>query len=319
MAKFVNNIVKFVSKIARKIVKYDDLVRENQLLKEKYSDNEKEVPVGWPNGHFYSPIHRLEDLTPYDNVVAKSKKSFEDSMPGFIRAEIIKNFKRIKKYFKDFNYPQKENKSSNFYITNPSYPITDALVLFGMLRDLKPKKIIEIGSGFSSALMMDVNKRFFHNNIEITFIEPYPELLISRMDDEDKQRYTIIKKKVQDVPVKEFFDLKENDILFIDSTHVSKFNSDVNYELFNILPIIKSEVYIHFHDVFDGFEYPLEWLRNGWAWNEDYLLRAYLTNNPNYEVVLMNDYLVNRYKQLLDKSFERVPNNCGGSLWIKKH
>jgi len=319
MAKFVNNTVKFVSKIARKIVKYDDLVRENQLLKEKCSDNEEEVLVGWPNGHFYSPIHRLEDLDPYDNVVAKSKESFEDSIPGLIPAEIIKNFKRINKYFKDFNYPQKENKSSNFYITNPSYPITDALVLFGMLRDLKPKRIIEIGSGFTSALMMDVNKKYFNNKIKITFIEPYPELLISRMNDEDKQRYTIIKKKVQDVPEKEFFDLKENDILFIDSTHVSKFNSDVNYELFNILPIIKAGVYIHFHDVFDGFEYPLEWLRNGWAWNEDYLLRAYLTNNPNYEVVLMNDYLVNRYKQLLGKSFERVPNNCGGSLWIKKH
>lgn len=315
----MNNILRLASKIARKIVKYEDLIKENELLKEKCFGDEKEVPIGWPNGHFYSPIHSLEDLDSYENVVTKSRNIFEDSIPDFMEEEIVKNFKRIKKYFKDFDYPEKESKSSNFYISNPSYPITDALILFGMLRDLKPKKIIEIGSGFSSALMMDVNKRFFDNKIEITFIEPYPELLISRMGDEDKQRYKTIKKKVQDVPEKEFFDLEENDILFIDSTHVSKFNSDVNYELFNILPVIKPGVYIHFHDVFDGFEYPLQWLKNGWAWNEDYLLRAYLTNNKNYEVVLMNDYLVNRYKQLLEKSFERVPNNCGGSLWIKKH
>jgi len=103
-------------------------------------------------------------------------------------------------------------------------------MLFSFIRDLKPKKIIEIGSGFTSALMMDVNERYVSNNIEITFIETYPELLVSRMKLKDKEKYKIIPEGVQKVPIEKFKSLGKNDILFIDSTHVSKFNSDVNYE-----------------------------------------------------------------------------------------
>src|SRR5665647_644615 len=109
-----------------------------------------------------------------------------------------------------------------------------------------------------------------HEEIDLTFIEPYPELLYERMHKEDKSRYNIIQKGVQKVPLDIFKTLKKNDILFIDSTHVSKFNSDVNYEIFNILPIISKGVIIHIHDIHDGFEYPLDWLKLGWAWNEAY-------------------------------------------------
>jgi hypothetical protein len=330
MGRIINTIVR----VCRRVVKYDDLLSENDSLKKKVESFEKATGdqvacekdfnpeehnfFGWPNGHFYSPVHKLEDLDCYEEVVGRSQKSFSTFIPGFSEREMLKNFKRLKKYFKNFDYPKEDDGESRFYIKNCSYPITDSLVSFSMLLDIKPKRIIEIGSGFTSALMMDINERFFNNKIKITFVEPYPETLLSRMNDNDNKRYKIIPEKVQNVPLEVFDQLKDGDILFIDSTHVSKFNSDVNYELFEILPRLKSGVIIHFHDVFDGFEYPLQWLKNGWAWNEDYLLRAYLNGNTNYKVLMMNDYMVKRYSDLLLKSYTKVRNDCGGSLWIQK-
>lgn len=308
----MSKILNLAAKISKKILRWDELVKENESLRKNGSS------FGWPNGHYYSPIHKLDDLVCYNEVTRKSREEFASTIPGFSDEKMVKNFNGIKKYFKDFDYPIEDDGKSRFYIKNISYPITDALVLFSMIKDIKPKKIIEIGSGFTSALMMDVNERFFNNKIDITFIEPYPELLISKMNREDKKRYKVIPNGVQEVPVKEFLRLEKGDILFIDSTHVSKFNSDVNYELFNILPNIKAGVTIHFHDVFDGFEYPLKWLEDGWAWNEDYLLRAFLSGNTNYEVLMMNDYMTRRHSDLLLKSYHRVENNCGGALWIQK-
>lgn len=306
---------KAVLKIAKRIVNYEDQLRELEVLRAEYN---KEKEFGWPSGHFYSPNHNLEDLKPYEDIVKRSQDIFAKSIPGFSDKRMLKEFNKLKIYFSEFDYPVEDDGDCRFYINNSSYPIGDALVLFAMIRSNKPKRIIEIGSGFTSALMMDVNERFFNNRIDITFIEPYSELLQQRMRESDKKRYKVIKGGVQFVPVDIFRTLERGDILFIDSTHVSKFNSDVNYELFNILPIINSGVIIHFHDVFDGFEYPLSWLKKGWAWNEDYMLRAYLMDNDKYEVLIMNDYLSKRYSKLLKDSYPEGESLYGGSLWLKK-
>jgi len=106
--------------------------------------------------------------------------------------------------------------------------------------------------------------------------------------------------------------------LFIDSTHVAKFNSDVNYVFHKILPALASGVYIHFHDVFYPFEYPREWLLKGWAWNEQYMLRAFLEYNNDFKIVLFNTYLENKYEQDLKNRFPLLYKNTGGSIWVKK-
>jgi len=320
LKRILKKTYNLIVKVAKKITNFDSVFEERERLLQENSElkTNEEKPFGWPNGHYYSPVHKLEDLDCYEEVAKRSKEEFALSIPGFSDKKIVGNFKRLMKYFKDYDYPEEDSGKSRFFIRNGSYPITDSLILFSVIRDLKPKRIIEIGSGLTSALMMDVNERFFDNKIEITFIEPYPETLISRMHKEDKKRYQIIPRKVQEVPLEVFSKLEKEDILFIDSTHVSKFNSDVNYELFNILPSLPSGVIIHFRDIFDGFVYPLAWLKQGWAWNEDYLLRAYLMGNSDFEILLMNDYLVNRYPELLLKSYPKINNNCGGSLWVRK-
>lgn len=235
--------------VGKKFVKYQEQVEELNRLRQE-NDNLKKVsePFGWPAGHYYSPMHSLEDLESYEDVVTKSREEFTKNIPDFSDEELVKNFNRIKKYFKDFDYPKTDDGKDRFYSKNCSISMMDALVLFSMIRLKSPKNIIEIGSGYTSALMMDVNERFYNNKINITFMEPFPELLNGRMRKKDKHRYKIIPKGVQFVPVDIFKTLGKNDILFIDSTHVSKFNSDVNYELFDILPELKSGVIIHFHD-----------------------------------------------------------------------
>ena len=114
-----------------------------------------------------------------------------------------------------------------------------------------------------------------------------------------------------------FEKLNAGDILFVDSTDVSKTGSDVNYIMFEIIPILKSGVLIHFHDVFCPFEYPKEWVFQGRNWNEDYILKAFLMYNDRFEIKLFSEYLHKHHGDV----FEAMPlfyKNHGGNLWIEK-
>jgi hypothetical protein len=187
-----------------------------------------------------------------------------------------------------------------------------------MIRHLKPGKIIEAGSGFSSGVILDTNELFMGNAARCSFIEPYPARLKTLLKKDDKEKVSIYEKKLQEMPVEVFSELRENDILFIDSTHVSKFNSDVNYLIHVILPELANGVYIHFHDIFYPFEYPETWLLEGRAWNEQYILRAFLEYNTRFKIVLFNTYLEWKLKDELEERFPLIYKNTGGSIWIKK-
>ena len=187
-----------------------------------------------------------------------------------------------------------------------------------MLCHFKPQRIIEVGSGFSSAVMLDTNDLFFSKQIALTFIEPHPERLFSLLNDEDKKRHRIITEMVQNVPLETFDTLEANDILFIDSSHVAKVGSDVVHLLTNVLPRLNKGVIIHFHDIFWPFEYPEEWIREGRAWNEAYVLKAFLQFNAAFRILFFNSYLAIHHKEVLAQNFPLMLKNSGGSLWIEK-
>ena len=84
----------------------------------------------------------------------------------------------------------------------------------------------------------------------------------------DEDRNKIITDEIQNIGIERFLELNQGDMLLIDSSHVVKTGSDVNHILFNILPSLKSNVYVHFHDIFYPFEYPTHWVYEGRAWNE---------------------------------------------------
>jgi len=271
-----------------------------------------------PPGHFYSPIPSLDDIKKVENEIWRNE--LVNNLPGLSlnTDEQLKLLEEFKSYYQDLPFTAEKNNKLRYYFENPAYSYSDAVFLYCMIRKTKPKQIIEIGSGYSSCAMMDTNELFFENKINITFIDPYPELLISLMKENDRIKYTVIPERLQNCEIEKFSILQENDILFIDSTHVSKIHSDVNMILFEILPRLKKGVYIHFHDIFYPFEYPKEWVYEGRAFNESYILRAFLEYNNDFSIVFFNTFLEYFFKDKFESEMPLCLKNLGGSIWIKK-
>jgi predicted O-methyltransferase YrrM len=271
----------------------------------------------YPPGHYYSPIVSVDEIKANEAAIWKDKLSDNikdidlnvDGQKGLIRKFI--------RYYDQIPFTALKIEELRYYYENDMYSYTDGIILYSMMRYISPKKIVEVGSGHSSALMLDVNQLFFDNTIELTFIEPYPERLFENISERDKKSVTIIEKKIQDVDVSYFETLDPGDILFIDSTHVSKTGSDVNFIFFEILPKLKPGVFIHFHDIFYPFEYPKGWVYGGRNWNENYFLRAFLMNNNDYAIRLFPHYLHLHHAGV----FESMPlsyKNKGGNIWLEK-
>jgi predicted O-methyltransferase YrrM len=187
-----------------------------------------------------------------------------------------------------------------------------------MIRHLQPERIIEIGSGNSSCLMLDTNELFFKGSIACSFIEPYPEYFYSLLRPDDIAKINLIPDRLQDLDLAIFEQLEAQDILFIDSTHVSKLNSDVNKYVFEILPCLKKGVVIHIHDVFHPFEYPLEWLREGRSWNEQYVIRAFLQYNNAFSIKLFTTHMIKKHYSWFEEKMPKCLKSTGGSLWLEK-
>jgi hypothetical protein len=165
---------------------------------------------------------------------------------------------------------------------------------------------------------LDTNDLFLGKQMQLTFIEPYPQLLHSLISDADRERVTILPQPLQAVDLALFDTLESGDVLFIDSTHVSKVDSDVNRLFFDILPRLKPGVYVHIHDIHYPFEYPIHAFRAGRAWNEIYLLRAFLQFNSQYQIVLMNTFLEHFHEDFFREHMPLCLVNLGGSIWLRR-
>lgn len=270
-----------------------------------------------PPGHFYSPIPCLDDIR------RDEKRIFGNTsrnIPG-VELNEAEQLKLLEKMIPSYNtMPFKPRKTDGlrYYFENPAYSYSDAIVLHCMIRFLKPKRIIEVGSGFSSCVTLDTNELFFGGSIKISFIEPHPELLLSLIKEPDKSRQRIIGSRLQDVSLSELASLEANDILFIDSTHVSKIDSDVNRILFDILPILSPGVHVHFHDIFFPFEYPKDWVYEGRALNESYVLRAFLQYNNAFRITLMNTFMMRFHEPFFKEKMPLCLKDPGGSIWIRR-
>lgn len=244
-----------------------------------------------PPGHFMSPLPDLTILSQKRDVLFD--RSVKE-VPGINinEEQQLLLMEQLSTFYSELPFSDNPCDGIRYYFNNRFFPYGDGIILYSMIRHFKPTKIVEIGSGFSSALMLDVNDRFFGKSILLKFVEPYPHRLFSLVNDSDKRGCEIIERQVQDVPLEHFTSLKKNDILFIDSSHVVKIGSDLSYIFNVILPSLAQGVVIHFHDVFWPFEYPEEWIMNhGWAWNEDYFLRAFLQFNSAFEIIFFNSYI----------------------------
>ena len=269
-----------------------------------------------PPGDVLSPIPSREQV----KLREKEIYAVPREMPGLDLNEEgqLHLFDQLCEFYEDQPFNAQQTAGRRYWFENPAYSYSDAILLYCMMRHLRPRRIIEVGAGYSSAAILDTNELFFENSIECTFIEPQPLLLHSLLKSGDAERVTLLEKPLQEVASEIFAGLQANDILFIDSSHVAKTDSDVNHIFFRVLPLLKGGVFIHFHDIFYPFEYPLDWVYEGRAWNEAYLLRAFLQYNRQFEIQLFNSFIDWFHKEKYFRAMPLVKENTGGSIWIKK-
>jgi hypothetical protein len=273
-----------------------------------------------PPGHFYSPIPDLETLRPREDELFDCSLR---ALPGIdARVEqqlaLMADFARL---YRDQPWHDAPTDGRRYGFLNDQYSYSDAIFLFCMLRTARPARVIEVGSGHSSAAMLDTADLFLDSDgsrVDFTFIDPYPDRLHSVLRPEDHDRVRILDTPVQDVPLETFDALQANDVLFIDSTHVSKTGSDVNRLYFEVLPRLAPGVLVHIHDVHYPFEYPREWVFEGRAWNEVYLLRAFLLFNRGFEIVCMNTALEHYQPAWFREHMPLCLENPGGSIWLRR-
>ena len=272
-------------------------------------------PPYFPVGHFYSPLPSLTEIAE-----ACARGNFGPPFPDIAmnEGEQMARLERFAAWYPEQPFPEKPEPNSRYYLDNPSYGHFDALMLYGMLREAKPRRIIEVGSGFSSAAMLDLNERVLGGSVHFTFIDPDMARLRPLLRPDDQARVTLIEKRVQEVPLETFASLGANDVLFIDSSHVSKIGSDVNRLYFDVLPALAPGVLIHIHDVAGNLDYPREWLEAGRAWNEQYLLRAFLMNNTAYRIELFTGWLFNTRHAWFREKMPLCARGGGGQIWLRK-
>jgi hypothetical protein len=218
-------------------------------------------------------------------------------------------------------FPREKTPKTEYYYNNPQFVAGDSEYLYSMIRHFKPKQIIENGCGYSTLMAVNAIHR---NKIEDpqyqcnqVCIEPFEN---PWLDD--------LNVKVKRTPVELldpafFHTLGQNDILFIDSSHVIRPQGDVLFEYLMVLPSLNSGVLVHVHDIFTPKDYLNNWiLKEGRLWNEQYLLEAFLTNNHKFRILGALNFLRHRCPERLISKFpilkEQLHKCEPGSFWMVK-
>ena len=220
-------------------------------------------------------------------------------------------------YFQDFSPSCIQSPDKLYYYKNNMYGFNDAFILYCFLREYQPNRVIEVGSGFSSALMLDVANDILPET-HFTFIDPYSTNIRNFLKLTPSDKCELIKDEVQDLDLSIYSELSRNDILFIDSSHVIKIGSDLSTILFSILPSLRKGVIVHIHDIWYPFEYPEELLKEGRAWNEVYLIRAFLQFNSSFQMLFYNSFVEKTFKDYIDSNLPGYFKDTGKSLWLQK-
>jgi len=270
-------------------------------------------PVG-----FYSPLPNTQELS--DELWSKNAE-----LPGIdwrdaAQLQLLEQFSRqYQQEYQEFPKSQPTDKTC-FYFGNVSFEAVDAEILYCMVRSLHPSRVVEIGSGYSTLLAAEALSKNSDEGYpgKLTAIEPFPPSFLK-----DKLPFPIelLEQPVQSVPLDFFTSLSKNDILVIDSSHVCKVGSDVQYEFLEILPRLAPGVIVHVHDIFLPAEYPQHWIKkNHRFWNEQYILQAFLSFNPTFEILWAGSYMHIHHAIKLAAAFDSycTDQNWPASFWIKR-
>jgi hypothetical protein len=273
--------------------------------------------------HYYLPIPDESDIT--DGFWEQ-----RSSLPGLDMNEIVALdflktlFPRRMAEFRQHFPTERQDETPHFHLINGGYMAVDAHVYFSFIREFKPRRIIEIGAGYSTMLACaagELNKSETGLAPRITAIEPYPWDIF-------KAGYPglteLIAKKVQNVDRSLITSLGPDDILFIDSSHVLRSGNDVQYEYLEVLPRLGPGVFVHIHDISLPEAYPKTYYDRQLYWNEQYILQAFLAFNTKFEVIWPGNYMMIKYPHVMLEVFPEIqtmrqsyPQSEPSAFWMR--
>jgi predicted O-methyltransferase YrrM len=282
-------------------------------------EHEEPVACRFPPGHYYSPLPDNRELArePRRRMLWPER---DRPTPGIDwneqeqedLAEVFAQQERLAFVDEETSDP------TEYWTRNDQYPALDAWVLEAVLRYLRPRQMIEIGSGYSSLVSARVNREFLSSSMRFTCVEPYPRgFLQAGVPGISHLRV----EEVQDTPLELFERLGDGDVLFVDTSHTVKTGGDVAWIYGEILPRLSPGVVVHIHDAFIPGEYPQEWVMEGWGWNEIYLIKAFLAFNSGYRVIFGVRWMLQNRPELIDRvfpGFREHRDRGGAALWLRR-
>lgn len=257
---------------------------------------------------YYSPVPDLDAL-PAD---VWDRRSTLAGIRFDTAAQIDWAERELAPYLAEFNPPAEGTwGSGEYYYANKSFEWGDADVAYAIVRSLKPSRVLELGSGFSTLVLAAAIEQ--NGSGELVSNDPYPRGVVP-------ERLRVDQRGAESVPLAEFQALEPGDVLFVDTTHTVKLGSEVNYIVLDVLPALKPGVVVHFHDIYLPYEYPRGLVEFHDAyWAEQYLLQAFLAMNPGYEVMFANNAVAQEQTERFRKL---VPvytgDNFPNGFWLRR-
>ena len=200
---------------------------------------------------------------------------------------------------------------------NDSYSLADARILYAMVRHLRPRQIVELGSGQTTRVMAQACRENAAEGhpARLRAFDPFP----TAIDDGLPGLAELNRTKAQDVSEEVFAKLGSGDILFVDTTHTVKIASDVNDIILRVLPLLERGVIVHVHDIFLPYEYPRFFFADyGLYWAEQYLLQAFLAFNSSFAVTCAVHALTRDRAERMRDAGVLEAGDTGSSFWIER-
>jgi Methyltransferase domain len=272
--------------------------------------------VAFVRHHYYAPVVFPEDL--------RTDLNDERPLPGLDLNEkgqlaLLESF-----HYRDellaIQLVKTPAEPTKFGYHNATFETGDAEFLYNMIRHFKPRRIVEIGSGNSTLMArIAVDKNLSEDSqyrCDQICIEPFEQPWLESIG------VKIVRQQVERCPDETFTQLQAGDILFIDSSHVIRPQGDVVHEFLYLLGLIQPGVLVHVHDVFTPRDYPARWvLGERWMRNEQYLLEAFLSFNPAFEIIGAVNWLSHHHRDKLQDAcplLVREPEREPGSFWFRR-
>lgn len=262
--------------------------------------------------HYYEPLINF-DLLIHPLERPRNLPGIDLNVEG--QLELLRQF-RYSDELRAFSAPKRDDLTYSF--GNGYFDSGDAEFLYNMVRIRRPRRVVEIGSGNSTLLVIEAVKRNRQEDPDYTCehvcIEPYEMRWLERSG------VTVRRERVELVSKSIFEQLDRNDLLFIDSSHVIRPQGDVLCEFLEILPILRSGVLVHIHDIFTPRDYPRAWVVDKVRlWDEQYLLEAMLSRNPHWRIIGAVNYLKHDHYEALKAACSFLtPEREPGSFYIER-